>query len=69
MDGKPLEPEVVKPNFDTTVTHTSLVFVVVCRISAGEVLARQSGWKIGSNPLKGEALACRLALATMDDFN
>lgn len=54
----PPGPGVIKLNFDTAVTHTSLVFAVVCRNSDGEVIAARSGWKIGSYPLEDEAIDC-----------
>lgn len=57
-----------KLNFDAAVMHDKLVFAVVCRNWEGQLVAIHSRWPFGSCPIKGEALAARLASTVAGEF-
>lgn len=58
---KPPDPLCFKIKFDISTLNNKLVFAVVCRDSKGAIVKAHVGWRLGSNPLKGETLAARLA--------
>lgn len=64
----PLNRHVIKLNFDAAVMHDKLVFAVVCRNWEGQLVAIHFGWPFGSCPIKGEALAARLASTVAGEF-
>lgn len=64
----PPEALAFKVNYDVAVSHNRLVFVAVRRNSEGQVLHCHAGSRAGTNPLKGEALAARLAVSAFENL-
>lgn len=58
-----------KINFDVSTIRHKLVFPAVCHNSRGDILQVHAGARLGSNPLKGEALAARLAVSYFPEFD
>lgn len=58
----------LKINFDTAARDNQLAAAAVCRDSEGSIFSIRTAKSIGSNPLKGEARAARLALSLAATF-
>ncbi|KAB1207370.1 hypothetical protein CJ030_MR7G017447 [Morella rubra] len=58
----------LKVNFDVAVKHSILVATAICREDKGGILKMRFCHRRGTNPLKGEALAARLAFSLADAF-
>lgn len=61
VSWQPPPPGTIKIKFDTPVKDNLLWAAAVCRNCKGEILRIRMQKAVGSNPLKGEALAARLA--------
>lgn len=61
-------PNDVKINCDVVVSQAGLFFTAVIRDDKGGILESRAGSRNGTSPLKGEALAIRLAVVLAEDM-
>lgn len=63
----PPAPNIVIVNGDVAISDGKLIFAMVSRDNKGEILAARAGTRVGTSPLKGEALALRLGVLLAED--